>query len=324
MRLRRRWLVLPALFVVLLAAAPDRAAALSCSLSVTPLTLAAHDVTLGVAEDTSGTITANCSGGVLLTTIRICVAFGLGSAGAISSGERYLSDGVRTMKYGLYADAARTTPWGSFLWPAGGGADAGVIDVALNLSGSGSASRPIYMRVPGGQQTLPASTYTSTLSGVDAVAYYGLLSGFLGCALLTTNTTTSATVSVTVPPMCRVTADALNFGTVASLAGAITAATAIRPTCTNGTAFQIGLDGGLSAATNPAGRKMTNGAETITYGLYRDGGHVLPAGNTLGGDTFGLIGTGMSQSVPVYGRVPPQPTPAPGTYGDTVTVTVTY
>ena len=35
-------------------------------------------------------------------------------------------------------------------------------------------------------------------------------------------------------------------------------------------------------------------------------------------------GTGVSRAVTVHGRVPPQPTPPPGAYSDTVVVTVTY
>ncbi|MCE3520182.1 spore coat protein U domain-containing protein, partial [Escherichia coli] len=35
-------------------------------------------------------------------------------------------------------------------------------------------------------------------------------------------------------------------------------------------------------------------------------------------------GSGAAQPYTVYGRVPVQTTPAPGTYTDTITVTVTY
>ena len=35
-------------------------------------------------------------------------------------------------------------------------------------------------------------------------------------------------------------------------------------------------------------------------------------------------GNGALQSYTIYGRVPPQTTPKPGTYADTITLTVTY
>ena len=40
--------------------------------------------------------------------------------------------------------------------------------------------------------------------------------------------------------------------------------------------------------------------------------------------TLGGTGTAATQSIPVYGRVPAQATPPPGTYSDTVVATVTY
>jgi spore coat protein U-like protein len=47
-------------------------------------------------------------------------------------------------------------------------------------------------------------------------------------------------------------------------------------------------------------------------------------GNTVGTDTVAATGSGAAQSYTVYGRITAQTTPAPGTYTDTITVTVTY
>jgi len=47
-------------------------------------------------------------------------------------------------------------------------------------------------------------------------------------------------------------------------------------------------------------------------------------GNTIGTNTVASTGTGAAQSFTVYGRIPSQTTPAPATYTDTITVTVTY
>jgi spore coat protein U-like protein len=47
-------------------------------------------------------------------------------------------------------------------------------------------------------------------------------------------------------------------------------------------------------------------------------------GITIGTDTVSATGNGAAQTHTVYGRVPAQTTPAPATYSDTVTVTVTY
>ena len=69
---------------------------------------------------------------------------------------------------------------------------------------------------------------------------------------------------------------------------------------------------------------MTLGAATVSYSMYSNAGRTTNWGNTVGTDTVAATGNGAAQSYTVYGRVPPQTTPAPGTYTDTITATVTY
>jgi spore coat protein U-like protein len=47
-------------------------------------------------------------------------------------------------------------------------------------------------------------------------------------------------------------------------------------------------------------------------------------GNTVGTDTVAGTGNGSGQVYTVYGQISAQTTPAPGTYNDTITVTITY
>jgi spore coat protein U-like protein len=116
----------------------------------------------------------------------------------------------------------------------------------------------------------------------------------------------------------------LNFGTRDLLQTAIDVSNTLSLSCTNGQPYTFGLNGGTSNASDPAQRKMSQGAQSITYGLYRDATRTLPWGNTSGVDTASGTGTGTTQNFTVYGRVPSQNTPAAGTYTDTVVVTVTY
>jgi spore coat protein U-like protein len=58
--------------------------------------------------------------------------------------------------------------------------------------------------------------------------------------------------------------------------------------------------------------------------LYSNAGRTTVWGNTVGTDTVAGTGTGATQSLTVYGRVPVQSTPGAGTYTDTVITTVTY
>ena len=70
------------------------------------------------------------------------------------------------------------------------------------------------------------------------------------------------------------------------------------------------MPGPASGAT-VATRKMTSGAATVNYTLYSDSGRTTVWGNTIGTDTVAGTGNGAAQTLTVYGRVPPQTTPAP-------------
>jgi len=297
--------------------APAHAA--TCSFSVTNVAFGSVDVTANAAVDTTATLSVTCSG-IALTTVQVCVNFGLGSGGATNAATRFMLSGANQLSYSLYSDAARTAVWGSDLW-AGAGAGPVSINVPL-LLGTNTVTQTVYGRIFSGQQTVPAGSYLSTFSSSDAEIQYGALG--LSCGLLTQTATTSFNVTATVQTTCTVSANNLNFGTVGLLSANTDASTTLSPDCTNGTPYNIGLNGGLSGATDPTQRQMTLGAQSVLYGLYRDSARSLPFGNTIGTNTLTGTGTGLAQSVPVYGRIPPQATPSPGTYNDTIVVTLTY
>jgi spore coat protein U-like protein len=123
---------------------------------------------------------------------------------------------------------------------------------------------------------------------------------------------------------CSVSSSAVNFGSTGLLNANVDAGGTVSLTCTNAAPYTISLNGGNGGATDPTQRKLANGPAQITYGLYRDLARTLPWGSTAGVDTQAGTGSGLSQNYTVYGRVPPQTTPAPATYSDTVVVTLTY
>jgi spore coat protein U-like protein len=138
-------------------------------------------------------------------------------------------------------------------------------------------------------------------------------------------TTTTFTVQVAITASCTInSASTLNFGSQGILAANVDQSSTLQVQCTNTTPYNIGLDAGTGAGATVAVRKMTSGGSTINYSLYTDAGRTTVWGNTVGTDTVAATGNGAAQSYTVYGRVPPQTTPAPATYTDTVTVTVTY
>ncbi len=298
------------------------AKAQSCSLSITPLVFGNIDVTANAQVNATATATVSCTGSALLP-VGVCIELGPGTGGGTSAANRTLVNGANLLNYGLFSDAAASVPWGSSAWPAGGASAVG-FNLTLSGSGTGSRSITIFGRIYSGQATAAPISYSSTFSGIDARIRYGLLSFLLGCDLLTVMQSTSFTVSANVPATCRVTTSDLNFGSVGVLSAPHDAFTNLAPTCTNGTPYQIGLNGGLSGAANPTLRRMTKGSEIVTYGLYRNTARSLPFGNTLGVDTLAGMGTGLPQSTFVYGRVPAQVTPSPGTYTDTIQAIVTY
>jgi spore coat protein U-like protein len=295
------------------------ARAATCSFTVTPVAFGPVDVTANAAVDTTATVSVTCSG-LALTTVQVCVNLGAGSGGATNAANRFMKSGTNQLRYSLYSNAARTAVWGSDLW-AGAGAGSFSINVPL-LLGTNTVTQTLYGRVFSGQQTVPAGSYLSSFSAADAEIKYGLVG--LGCGLLTLTNTTTFNVTANVPTTCSIATNNLNFGTAGVLTANTDASTTLSPACTSGTPYNIGLNGGLSGATDPTQRKMTNGAPFVLYGLYRDPARSLPWGNTIGTNTLTGTGTGLAQSATVYGRIAPQATPSPGIYNDTIVVTLTY
>ncbi len=290
-----------------------------CTVSVDPLNFGVVALTGGeVRSATSMRVT--CSG-VARRQVRVCVSLGEGTGGSQSGDPRYLRSGASRIAYQLYRTNGNAV-FGSWSWPYGAKGDQ--IMVSLGSSGQGSETIPIRGEIRSGQTGLPAGTYLSTFQGPDAQITYGYNSASGGC---NTGGGISAfaafTVSVTNQALCTVTAAPLDFGSVGLMTGALAGTSTLSVTCPPGVPYTIGLDGGLSQASNPQARQMRGALGAVAYGLYRNSARTLPWGN-LSGQTAGGNGTGAAQSIPVYGLVPEQDLPGPGDYTDTVVVTVTY
>jgi spore coat protein U-like protein len=147
---------------------------------------------------------------------------------------------------------------------------------------------------------------------------------FAGASHAATATSTFS-VQMTVTSSCVINSTAtLNFGSQGVLVANVNGTSALAVQCTNTTPYNIGLDQGQGSGATVAARKMSSGANTITYTLYSDTNRTVLWGNTVGTNTVSGAGNGASQSYTIYGQVPPQNTPTPAVYTDTVTVTVTY
>jgi spore coat protein U-like protein len=169
-----------------------------------------------------------------------------------------------------------------------------------------------------------SSTKRKNRTVLKLAATIGCILPFVNTASATT-TTSKFTVQVTIGAACTInSAPTLDFGSQGVLTANVDQTSTLDIQCTNSTPYTIGLDAGTGTGATVAVRKMTSGVNTVNYMLYSDSSRTSVWGNTVGTDTLANSGNGASQYYTVYGRVPAQTTPAPGTYTDTVTVTVAY
>jgi spore coat protein U-like protein len=143
-------------------------------------------------------------------------------------------------------------------------------------------------------------------------------------------TTTTFAVTATVQATCSATATALPFGNYTPGAGALANSSTISVKCTKNTPYTVALNAGTTTGGTLAQRLMAAGANTLQYNLY-----TTAALTTVFGDGTGTTGTGAgtgagvatANNLTVFGQLPDNATnqaAVPGSYSDTITVTVTY
>jgi spore coat protein U-like protein len=269
---------------------------------------------IGSAVDITATMTITCSGGSG-NNRRVCISIGAGSASDATS-RTMTGPGGNTARYDLYSNSGRTTLWGS--WETGFDS----AGVQLDVAKSSTTNVTVYGRFFASQQTISAGAYTATFTANPFIRYGNLGSTPCPTGGLTASTSFSATA--TVLSSCNVNATAVNFGSSGILGGNTDAQGTLSIQCSPSLPYTISLNGGNSGATDPTQRKMSFSSANLTYGLYRDAARTLPWGSTIGTNTTSGAGTGATQAQTVYGRVAVQTTPAPGTYADSVIVTVGY
>jgi spore coat protein U-like protein len=145
-----------------------------------------------------------------------------------------------------------------------------------------------------------------------------------GPAANATTTTANMSVQLVLASSCVIgSVAAMDFGTSIDLATALATTANILVTCTSGTPYTVELSAGGGSGATTAVRKMTSGANTVTYSIYKEVAHTNVFG-TGATEKVSATGNAAAQTYTAYGLVPIQATPPIGTYTDTVTVTVTY
>jgi spore coat protein U-like protein len=146
------------------------------------------------------------------------------------------------------------------------------------------------------------------------------------CAALAALAAAAARAAVT---SCTVTATSLAFGTYTPLqTTALISNNTIAVKCsgiTGNNAIYIQLGTGLSG--NYGTRTLVSGASILNYNLYANAADSFIWGNGIGVsyevETFITAGA-PTANLTVYGAVASGQDPAPGTYSDSITVTVNY
>lgn len=139
--------------------------------------------------------------------------------------------------------------------------------------------------------------------------------------------TSTFDVTLTIIADCTISANNLNFGSSQGvLASVVTANTTLSVLCTNTTPYNVGLSAGTGTGSSGTTRYMSGtggNTSTIGFNLFQTNG-ATAWGNTQGTDTKSGTGTGVAQSITIYGQIPVQTTPQPDAYKSTITATVYF
>jgi spore coat protein U-like protein len=296
-----------------------------CAATINNVDFGSPNILSTAPTDALASVTVSCTHIPFLSVVKVCPSLGDGSGGSTTSFREMQTGTGSILNYHLYQDSGRTAAWGAVNEPQLGTVPS--ILLSAGLSGSASATDTIYARLFGNQTSAAPGNYLSTFAGGETAFTYSAFvfgatnscAGFVGAATIHP----SFNVVALAPAYCTLTTTDLNFGIAGVLQAQISAQTNLRVACTNKTPFSVSLDGGV-AHGQPTQRKMTSPTgDTVTYGLYRDAARTQGWGDTSS-TWVGGTGIGTDQSLSVYGLVPTQTTPRPGSFSDRVVATVTY
>jgi spore coat protein U-like protein len=307
----------------LLSWVPRSAHAQSCVASVSSIAFGNVDPISGNAFDATGSVQVSCTWPGYPTAPQVLVCLSLTGASP-----RLLSNGPQALRYDLYVDANRLTPWGM---ASEGAAPLGMVVSRSADGGRTTATTTVYARIAANQTATAAngngaSVYDHHFGGNETMLAYGTYPA-ADCASATPRGGGAFPfeVSAIVVNNCRIRASGVAFGTVGNLTQPLAANGTLYVQCTNGAPYRIALDGGGSANVAARTMRIAGTDAAIGYQLFLDASRTVSWGDGTAGtaDATGL-GTGSWVHIPVYGRVPVQPSPLPGDFSDTVIATITF
>lgn len=332
----RRWLLLLGLLLALLG---GQARADNCSITPSDIVFPSVSSISGSDVFAAASFQVTCTwtdflGGLLTPNVTVCLNLGAGSNSSTTvTAPRQLGNGSLKANYNIYTDAsyAAAKIWGG--WAGTSTASTPITFQMTKTGGLGSLSQtiPLYAKLTA-DATLAANavgadnlTVSSTFGAGSAVMQYQFsLLGVLGCALPQT-VAIPFQVRAALINDCNINAGSLVFPNASLLSSAMRTSANLTVRCSNSTAYKIVFSAGGNASSMTA-RRMRNAStnEMVAYQISSslDG----PSLGDGSGGTVVMAGTGdgTSKSLTVFGLVPPQTTPSPGDYKDTVTATVLF
>jgi spore coat protein U-like protein len=135
---------------------------------------------------------------------------------------------------------------------------------------------------------------------------------------------------------CTATTSGINFGIYDPLSASPTTSTGgITVTCTLLSGAAVNDTTAVYLSTGSSGsyaaRSMVSGGSTLNYNIYFTPAYQQVWGNGSGGSYYGVATLPLTPTSPTqtatgtfYGQVPAQQDVAPGSYSDTIVVTVNY
>lgn len=332
----RRWLILLGLLLALLG---GQARADSCSLTASDIvfpnvsSISSSDAfTASTGWNVTCTWTAFTTA-LLAPNVTVCLYLGAGSnSSSTVTNPRQMGNGAVKVNYNLYSDTsyAAAKIWGG--WPGTSTSSTPIVITMTKSGGTGSLSQAITVY---GKLSADATLAANSVGATDLAVTSDFGSGsaqiqylftLLGSPVCTLGPTAAIPFQVRgkVINDCNISIGNIAFPDTSLLSSAVRSSANMSIRCSVNTAYRILLSYGSNASGTTRQMKKLSGTELVAYQLSNS-----LDGTTWGDGSSGTVvvtgtGDGNSTSQTVFGRVPAQTTPSPGSYKDTITATVQF
>ncbi len=288
-----RRIALAAMFLFVCDARPAMADGNTCTISATNVVFGNYS---GAATYVTGTITVKCTSNV---TYYVGLNAGTTSGSTITN-RRMTGPPSALLSYNLTSDASYTANWGN----------TSATGWVSRIANGNAQALTVYALIPAKQNVVPGN-YTDTIMAT-------VTTGGEGGTVSTTFTVTGSVVKG-----CTISANPLSFGVYSHTL--VNSTSTISVTCTISATYNVGLSAGTATGATVTKRSMTGpGGALLAYKLFSNSAYTINWGNTVGTDTVAGTGTGLAQTLTVYGQIPAGESGATGTYTDTIIATITY